>query len=109
LIEEGNPISMSVGDAAWIQTGVKNSLFTDVQKCSAAGNKKCEFVVVPTLDQMVSGTWANTVGFACLQLLDAVGGNDKYILAKMSNQCPPPLSGGVGPNYGVISQPSLFK
>jgi hypothetical protein len=109
LIEEGNPISMSVGDVAWIQTGVKNSLFTDVQKCSAAGNKKCEFVVVPTLDQMVSGTWANTVGFACLHLLDAVGGNDKYILAKMSNQCPPPLSGGVGPNYGVISQPSLFK
>jgi hypothetical protein len=49
------------------------------------------------------------VGFACLHLLDAVGGNGKYILAKMSNQCPPPLSGGVGPNYGVISQPSLFK
>ncbi len=109
LIEEGNPISMSVGDAAWIQTGVKTSLFTDVKKCSAAGNRQCEFVVVPTLNQMVSGTSAEVVGFACLHLLDAVGGNDKYILAKMSNQCPPPQSGGVGPNYGVISQPSLFK
>jgi hypothetical protein len=109
LIEEGNPISMSVGDAAWIQTGVKTSLYTDVKKCSAAGNRQCEFVVVPTLQEVVSGTSAPIVGFACLQLLDAVGGNDKYILAKMSNQCPPPLSGGVGPNYGVISQPSLFK
>jgi len=109
LIEEGNPISMSVGDDAWIQTGVKTSLFTDVKKCSAAGNKKCEFVVVPILNRMVSGTWATTVGFACLHLLDAVGGNGKYILAKMSNQCPPPQSGGVGPNYGVISPPSLFK
>jgi Flp pilus assembly protein TadG len=109
LIEEGNPISMSVGDAAWIQTGVKTSLFTDVKKCSAAGNRQCEFVVVPTLERVISGTSATIVGFACLQLLDSVGGNDKYILAKMSNQCPPPLSGGVGPNYGVISQPSLFK
>ena len=109
LIEEGNPISMSVGDAAWMQTGVKTSLYTDVKKCSAAGNRKCEFVVVPTLQQVVSGTSAPIVGFACLQLLDAVGGSGKYILAKMSNQCPLPQSGGVGPNYGVISQPSLFK
>ncbi len=109
MIEEGNPISMSVGDAAWIQSGVKTSLFTDVKKCSAAGNRQCEFVVVPTLLQVVSGTSTPIVGFACLQLLDAEGGNDKYILAKMSNQCLPPLSGGVGPNYGVISQPSLFK
>lgn len=109
MIEEGNPISMSVGDAAWMQSGVKTSLYTDVKKCSAAGNRQCEFVVVPTLAQVVSGTSAPIVGFACLQLLDAVGGSQKYILAKMSNQCPPPLSGGVGPNYGVISQPSLFK
>ena len=109
MIEEGNPISMSVGDGAWMQSGVKTSLYTDVKNCSAAGNRQCEFVVVPTLAQVVSGTSAPIVGFACLQLLDAVGGNQKYILAKMSNQCPPPLSGGVGPNYGVISQPSLFK
>lgn len=109
LIEDGNPISMSVGDGAWMQSGVKTSLYTDVKKCSAAGNRQCEFVVVPTLAQVTSGTSAVIVGFACLQLLDAVGGSQKYILAKMSNQCPPPPSGGVGPNYGVISQPSLFK
>lgn len=109
LIEEGNPISMSVGDPAWIQTGVKTSLFTDVKKCSAAGNRQCEFVVAPVLLKVVSGTSTPIVGFACLQLLDAVGGSGKYIFAKMSNQCPPPLSGGVGPNYGVISKPSLFK
>jgi uncharacterized cupin superfamily protein len=109
MIEEGSPTSMSVGDEAWMQTGVKTSLFYDVKKCSAAGNKKCEFVVMPTLQQVVSGSSAAIVGFACLQLLDAEGGNKKYILAKMSNQCPPPLSGGIGPNYGVPSPPSLFK
>jgi hypothetical protein len=42
-------------------------------------------------------------------MLNAETGKDKYILAKMSNQCPPPLSGGVGPNFGVISPPSLFN
>ncbi len=109
MIEDGNPISMSVGDKAWIQTGVKNSLYTDVKRCSAAGNKTCEFVVVPTLANVVPGTSATIVGFACMHFLDAFGGNKPYILAKMSNQCPPPISGGVGPNYGVISQPSLFK
>jgi hypothetical protein len=108
-IKTGNLVTMSVGDPAWMQTGVKNSLYTDVKNCSAAGNRRCEFVVVPTLEQVVSGTSAPIVGFACLQLLDAVGGNDKYILAKMSNLCPAPASGGVGPNYGVISQPSLFQ
>jgi Flp pilus assembly protein TadG len=109
LIASGNPISMSVGDKVWMQTGVKTSLFTVVKNCSAAGTRKCEFVVVPVLEQVVSGASSTIVGFACLQLLDAVAGNEKYILAKMSNQCPPPLSGGVGPNYGVISPPSLFK
>jgi hypothetical protein len=109
MMEDGNPISMSVGDQAWIQTGVKNSLYTDVKRCSAAGNKTCEFVVVPTLTNVVPGTSATIIGFACMQFLNAFGGNNPYILAKMSNQCPPPLSGGVGPNYGVISQPSLFK
>lgn len=108
-IKTGNLVTMSVGDEAWMQTGVKNSLYTDVKNCSTVGNRQCEFVVVPVLQQVVSGMSAPIVGFACLQLLDAVGGSDKYILAKMSNQCKSPLSGGVGPNYGVISQPSLFK
>lgn len=109
LMAQGNLISMSVGDLAWIQTGVKASLFADVKLCSAAGNRQCEFVVVPVLAQMVSGSSSAIVGFACLHLLNAGTGSGKYILAKMSNQCPPPLSGGVGPNFGVISPPSLFR
>lgn len=109
LIENGNPIPMSVGDEAWMQSGVKNSLYADVKKCSAAGNKQCEYVVVPTLSHVVTGTAASIVGFACLHVLDAVGGNDKYTLVEMSTQCQSPFSGGVGPNYGVVSPPSLFK
>ncbi|MEK7344568.1 MAG: TadG family pilus assembly protein [Pseudomonadota bacterium] len=109
MIQTGNPIAMSVGDEAWMQSGVKNSLYADVKQCSAAGSKGCEYVVVPVLNQVVSGTTASIVGFACLHVLDAVGGNDKYILVEMSTQCQSPLAGGVGPNYGVASPPSLFK
>jgi Flp pilus assembly protein TadG len=109
MIQTGNPIAMSVGDEAWMQSGVKNSLYADVKKCSAAGNKQCEYVVVPTLSHVVSGTVAAIVGFACLHVLDAVGGSNKYILVEMSTQCQSPFSGGVGPNYGVLSPPSLFK
>ena len=108
LITEGNPVTLAVGDEVWMQSGVKTSLFQDVNRCSGAGNRKCEFVVVPTLNQVVSGTMASIVGFACLNLKSAVGGNDKYILAQMSTQCKAPYGGGVGPNYGVVSPPSLF-
>ena len=109
MIETGNPVAMSVGDEAWMQSGVKASLYADVKKCSAAGNKQCEYVVVPTLSQVVSGTSATIVGFACLHVLNAVGRNEKYVLVEMSTQCQSPFSGGAGPNYGVVSPPSLFK
>ena len=109
MIQAGNPVAMSVGDEAWMQSGVKASLYADVKNCSAAGNKQCEYVVVPTLSQVVSGTSATIVGFACLHVLNAVGGNEKYVLVEMSNQCQSPFSGGAGPNYGVVSPPSLFK
>lgn len=109
MIENGNPVALSVGDEAWMQSGVKASLYADVKNCSAAGNKQCEYVVVPTLNSVVSGTSTSIVGFACLHVLNAVGGNDKYVLVEMSQQCQAPFSGGTGPNYGVVSPPSLFK
>ncbi len=109
MIKTGNPVVMSVGDEAWVQSGVKTSLYTDVKNCSTAGNRQCEYVVVPTLSQVVSGTSASIVGFACLHVLNAVGGSDKYVLVEMSTQCQSPFSGGTGPNYGVVSPPSLFK
>jgi hypothetical protein len=108
LIRQGNLVTLSVGDQIWLQTGVKTSLYQDVQQCSAAGNRQCEYVVVPALNRVVSGTMATIVGFACLNIQTAVGGNEKYILAQMSNQCQAPYGGGTGPNYGVVSPPSLF-
>ncbi len=109
MIKTGNPVTLSVGDDIWVQSGVKNSLFQDVQKCSAAGDKSCEYVLMPVLSQVLSGNFATIRGFACLHILRAVGGSQKYIEIEMSTQCKSPLSGGVGPNYGAVSPPSLFR
>lgn len=109
MITTGNLVTLSVGDDIWVQSGVKNSLFQDVQKCSAAGNKSCEYVLVPVLSQVTSGSFATIRAFACLHILRAVGGSQKYIEIEMSTRCQSPYSGGVGPNYGVVSPPSLFK
>ena len=109
MIKTGNPVTLSVGDDIWVQSGVKNSLFTDVQKCSAAGDRSCEYVLMPVLSQVVSGSFSTIRGFACLHILRAVGGSQKYIEIEMSTQCKSPYSGGVGPNYGVVSPPSLFR
>lgn len=103
------PPMLSVGDSVPMDTGTKTSIYKAVEKCIGATSNPCDLVVMPVLDQVVAGTQATIRGFACLKILAAEGGSDKYILVQMSNQCPPPVSSGIGPNYGVISQPSLFK
>lgn len=108
LISEGNDIAMSIGDAAWMPTGSMSDLYKKVSQCSADGNKQCEYVVVSVMDQVRAGNASVITGFACLHILDAEGGSKKYISAQMSNRCEPTFTGGVGPNFGVISPPSLL-
>lgn len=103
------PPMLSLGDKVTLDTGTKNSIYKAVEKCIGAKTDPCDRVVMPVLDQVEAGTQATIQGFACLNILEAKGGSDKYIKVQMSNQCPPPLSAGIGPNYGVISPPSLFK
>lgn len=103
------PPMLSIGDSVILDNGSKTSIYKAVEKCIGAETNPCNQVVMPVLDQVLPGSTATIRGFACLNILGAQGGNDKYILVQMSNQCPPPVSGGIGPNYGVISPPSLFQ
>jgi Flp pilus assembly protein TadG len=103
------PPMLSIGDTVFMDSGSKTSLYKAVEQCIKAKEYPCNTVVMPVLDQVVAGTNATITGFACLKILGAVGGNQKFIDVQMSNTCPPIPSGGVGPNYGVISPPSLFK
>jgi Flp pilus assembly protein TadG len=108
LIANGNPVELSIGQSIWIQTGAKAAVFGTVQNCSAAGNKKCEYVVIPTVTTVTSHARAPIKAFACLHILDANQGG-KYIQAEMSTKCKAPWGTGIGPNYGVVSPPSLFR
>lgn len=111
LIDGGNAQSLSIGEGSWIQPGVQTTLYGDVNQCSEAGNRKCAWVMVPVVDTVSTHTRAPVRGFACLHLLWAVGGNDKYIAAHMSadeDRCPS-LGSGVGPNYGISTPPRLVQ
>jgi Flp pilus assembly protein TadG len=103
------PPMLSLGDSVIMDTGTKASIYKAVEKCIGAKTNPCDLVVMPVLDQVVAGAQATIRGFACLNILEAKGGSAKYIKVQMSNKCPPPASSGIGPNYGVISPPSLFQ
>lgn len=103
------PQNLSIGDAVFMESGAKTNIYDAVNKCPTATVNPCHFVVMPVLSQVQSGTFATIRGFACLEILGADGSNLKYILVQMSSQCQSPFAGGVGPNYGVVTPPSLFR
>ena len=103
------PPMLSLGDTVFMDSGSKTSIYKAVEKCIGAATHPCDLVVMPVLDQVVAGTQATITGFACLKILGAVGGNEKYIEVQMSNTCQATSAGGSGPNYGVVSPPSLFR
>ncbi|MCE2783020.1 TadG family pilus assembly protein [Limnohabitans sp.] len=103
------PPMLSVGDTLTLESGSKTSLYKTVDECIGARIAPCDLVVLPIVDQVVPGSSATIRGFACMKLLEAEGGSKKYIKVQMSNECPSLPSGGIGPNYGVISPPSLYK
>ena len=108
LIANGNPVELSIGQSIWVQTGAKAAVYGAAQACSVAGNKKCEYVTIPVVNVVTSHTRTPITAFACLHILDANQGA-KYIQVEMSTKCKAPWGNGIGPNYGVVSPPSLFR
>lgn len=108
LIDAGNTVPVGIGQDIWIEPGTKASLYQRVRACSAAGDRSCEFVVVPTVGQVDTHAHSPVLGLACLRILDA-SNSGKYVLAEMSSQCKTPLASGVGPAYGAVAPPSLVR
>lgn len=108
LIAQGNTVPIQLGQNIWIEPGSKAALYNIVKGCSAAGDRSCEYVVVPTVTQTDNHALAPITGFACLRILDANNGQ-KYVLAEMSNRCEITEAGGAGPHYGVLTPPSLVR
>ena len=112
LMDQGNTSSIPVGGSVWIQTGSMTTLYGELNACSAAGNRKCEYVMLPVVANISASALATVLGFACVRLLSATGGSDKYAVAQMSadtQKCRALNSGGVGPNFGIILPPRLVS
>ena len=108
LITQGNPVTLEIGQSIWIEPGTKSTLYQTVKSCGAAGDRTCEYVVVPNVTQTDNHALAAITGFSCLHILDA-NASQKYVLAEMSNRCNASQAGGAGPNYGVVTPPSLVR
>lgn len=111
LISNGNSGTLGIGDGTWIQPGTKDTLFSSVNDCSAAGDKSCEYETVPvvSLDASQEAHYsAPTLALACIHILSA-SKKDKSIQAQMSTKCKTPNSGGVGPAYGALTPPRLAQ
>lgn len=110
LIANGNPDAINLNDLTWLEPGVKSALYTTVHNCSAAGDKTCEYVSIPVIEtnDVTVHAKIKVVAFACLHILDAVGGSQKYILVQMTLGCHIDGPGG-GPYYGTTLPPKLVE
>ncbi|WP_175810910.1 pilus assembly protein TadG-related protein [Burkholderia cepacia] len=123
LISNGNPDPAAVGSPSgvcsksdatctYIQPGTKTTLYTSVNDCSAAGNKACEYVLVPIVQDLTTTSYERILAFACVHIDQAVGGSGKYIQMEMSNnpdKCQASGAGGVGPYYGALTPARLVE
>lgn len=111
MITSGSPQSIALNDLLWVQPGSKNALYGVVNACSAAGNKTCEYVMMPIIQDISTHSDQPVVAFACVHVLDAFGGSNKYVRFQMSAdavKCQTNGS-GVGPNFGVSTPPRLVQ
>jgi hypothetical protein len=102
--------ALGVGANIWIQTGTKTTLYSDVNNCSSAGNRKCEYANVPIVQEVSTHSFTPIVAYTCIRIVSAIGGSEKYITMQMSNdadKCQAKGSGGGGTNYGALVPPRL--
>lgn len=108
LVKDRNPVELSIGEKIWIEPGSKTTLFDTVGACSAANDKSCEYVTLPMVTSIAAHADRPISSFACARIVDA-SKKKKTITIQLSTQCPQPPSGGIGPDFGVVSPPSLFR
>jgi hypothetical protein len=112
------------GHRVYIQPGAETTAYANknqpsIQTCAskAAGTTgSCAYALIPVIDNdpIATGVWSDVKAFACVHVIKAVGGSDKYIELQMVGEtdpnhkyCVAPNSGGGGPNYGVKQPPVL--
>jgi len=110
ILNNGNSADIAVGANIWIQTGTKTTLYADVDNCSSSGNRKCEYVNVPIVQDVSTHVHTPIVAYTCIRIVSATGGSQKYITMQMSanaDKCQSKGSGGGGTYYGQLVPPRL--
>lgn len=99
LIANGNDTSLRIGDSIWIQSGIKNTIYSSVP-----WNVD---VLVPVVDAATSDAHP-IVAFAAFHIDSANGASDKYIVGHfIAGYKVASVGGGVGPYYGAYIPPRL--
>jgi hypothetical protein len=120
---QNNPAqpNLSINSSIHIESGVHNTLYstpvqTSINSCSEAGNRKCEYALLPVVENICTNCDTPIIGFACVHILSATshppnkGTIDIQLLAMGSvQQCNMPNSGGIGPAYGAFQPPRLVN
>ena len=70
LVEDRNPVELSIGDKIWIEPGSKTTLFDTVDDCSAANDKSCEYVTLPMVTSIAAHADLPISSFACAKGAD---------------------------------------
>jgi hypothetical protein len=117
-----NNVPLGIGDDVWLSRGTMTAPYENKNKgsinnCSAAGDKSCEWGVVPVVQNPSNtGAWNKILAFACIHIDLANGGGNpgKYIQAEMvatgNPNCIFPNSSGVSDlDYGVLQPPRLVN
>jgi hypothetical protein len=108
LLTGKNPASLRTGDAVWLQPAVDASIYGDADACSGRGNKTCETILVPVVENVGDHATDVITAFACLRVeLASVGGS--YVQVSMKSACMAPNSGGIGPDLGAHTSPRLSR
>ena len=109
LVADRNTAPLSIGANVWIQPMVDSSVFGLVDTCSAQGNRTCETVIVPIVENVDSHAQAAVVAFACLRVELASTGSDNYVQLSMRGNCIAANAGGAGPMFGAFATPRLTR
>ena len=101
LISGGNPTGLSIGDAIWIEPGVKTSIYANVPSNID--------VLVPVVEQATTSRQP-VIAFAAFHIDNATGGSGKYIEGHFIAGYKITASAGqVGPYYGAYVPPRLAR
>ncbi len=111
FINGGNTTPLAIGGDTFIATGNMASAYQEINNCSTAGNRNCEYAVVPVVNNSsLVNTNQRVVAFACVRILSASWAtNIKYIQMEMSadpSRCNVSGTPG-GPGYGALVPPRL--